>query len=152
VTTGGVETYSIIKGGINKDKVNNAWYYINMKIHSISIRIQDVITSDNVPVVAGFTDIYLDNNEIMLDDEGNQKLTEEGLPQKKFEKVSATWLLSQNVILKREIQKMVITAITQYDIEQRKAKGEELNFDTEMGLGISKPKRGANVTKAKKRK
>lgn len=123
-----------------------------MKIHSIKILIQDVVTSDKVPVVAGFTDIYLDNDETMLDDEGNPKLTEDGLPQKKFEKISATWLLSQNVVLKREIQKMVITAITQYDIEQRKAKGEKLEIPDDMGLGIARPKRGKNVTKPKKRK
>lgn len=112
-----------------------------MKIHSIRFTIQDVMTAENVPVVAGFTDIFLDNDEIMLDDEGNPKLTDEGLPQKKFEKVSATWLLSQNVVLKKEIQRMAITAITLHDIEQRKAKGEKLDLPEDMGLGISKPKK-----------
>jgi hypothetical protein len=115
------------------------------------------MTEDNVPVVAGFTDIFLDNNEIMLDDEGNPKLTDEGLPQKKYEKISATWLLSNNAILKKEIQKMVITTITQYDIDQRKAKGEPLPLADEMGLGMNMPtsKRKVdktNYTKAKKRK
>ena len=109
------------------------------------------MTAENIPVVAGFTDIFLDHSEVILDDEGNPKLTDEGLPQQKFEKISATWLLSQNVILKREIQKMVITAITQHDVEQKKAKGEALPFTEDMGLGITKPK-GKNVTKAKKRK
>ena len=122
-----------------------------MKIHSIRITIQDVETTDKIPVVAGFTDVFIDNDEVMLDDEGNVKLDDENLPQKKYEKISSTWLLSQNVVFKREIQKMVITMITQHDIEQRKAKGEELNLPDEMGLGMTK-KRGKNITKAKKRK
>lgn len=110
------------------------------------------MTAENVPVVAGFTDIFLDNDEIMLDDEGNPKLTDEGLPQKKFEKVSATWLLSQNVVLKKEIQRMAITAITLHDIEQRKAKGEKLDLPEDMGLGIFKPKKkGLPKMRAKKK-
>lgn len=128
-------------------------YNINMKIHSIRITIQDVETSDKIPVVAGFTDVFLDNDEVMLDDDGNVKLDDDNLPQKKFEKISSTWLMSQNVVLKREIQKMVITMITQHDIEQRKAKGEPLPLEDEIGLGMKKPKRkGLPVTKAKKRK
>lgn len=124
-----------------------------MKIHSIRITIQDVMTAENIPVVAGFTDIFLDNDEIILDDEGNPKLTDEGLPQKKFEKISATWLLSQNVVLKKEIQKMVITTLTQFDIDRRKEKGEALNLPDDMGLGIMKPKKkGPNVMKIKRRK
>jgi hypothetical protein len=109
------------------------------------------MTKENVPVVAGFTDIFLDHNEIMLDDDGNTKLDEDGLPQKKYEKLSATWLLSQNVVLKREIQKMVVTAITQHDIEQRKAKGEPLPFTDDIGLGLSKPK-VKRVSKTRKKK
>lgn len=111
-----------------------------MKVHSIRITIQDVQTAENVPVVAGFTDIFLDHGEIMLDDEGNVKLDEDNLPQKKYEKITATWLLSQNVVLKREIQKMVIQAITIHDIEQRKASGKPLDIGEDYGLGITKPK------------
>ena len=122
-----------------------------MKIQSIRITIQDVLTSENTPVVAGFTDVFLDHDEIMLDDEGQPKLTDEGLPQKKFEKISSTWLLSHNPVFKKEIQKMVITMITQFDIDQKKAKGQPLPFTADMGLGITKPKRGKNVTKVKKR-
>lgn len=124
-----------------------------MKIHSIRITIQDVETTEGIPVVAGFTDIFIDNGEIMLDDEGKTKLADDGLPHKKFEKISTTWLLNNNVVFKREIQKMAIEAITQFDIEQRKEKGEELNFGDTYGLGMDKKKKkGANVTKAKKRK
>lgn len=124
-----------------------------MKIHSIRFTIQDVETTDKVKVVAGFTDVFLDNGEVMLDDENQPKLDENGLPQPKYEKISSTWLLSNNVILKKEIQKMVITMITQHDIDQRKSKGEPLPLPEDMGLGMSKPKKkGANVTKAKKRK
>lgn len=122
-----------------------------MKIHSIRITIQDVQTTENVPVVAGFTDIFLDHGETMVDDEGQVKLDEDGLPQKKFEKISATWLLSHNVLLKREIQKMVIETITQHDIEQRKTTGEDLNIGDDYGLGIVKPKK-KGLPKPKKKK
>lgn len=122
-----------------------------MKVHSIRITIQDVPTAENVPVVAGFTDIFLDHGEFMVDDEGNTKLTEDGEPQKKFEKITATWLLSQNVVIKREIQKMVITAITQHDIKQREETGESLNIGEDYGLGISKPKvKRVSKTRTKK--
>lgn len=124
-----------------------------MKIQSIRFTIQDVETTDGVAVVAGFTDVFLDHGQVMLDDEGNVKLTEEGLPQNKYEKISSTWLLSNNIVFKREIQKMVVTMITQYDIEQRKAKGEPLPLMDDMGLGMTKPKtRGPKTTVSKKRK
>lgn len=122
-----------------------------MKVHSIRITIQDVQTKEKIPVVAGFTDIFLDHNEVMLEDDGSVKLDEDNLPQKKYEKITATWLLSQNVVLKREIQKMVITAITQHDIEQRKKTGESLNMGEDYGLGISKPKvKRVSKTRTKK--
>lgn len=127
-------------------------YSLPMKIQSIRITIQDVETTDNIKVVAGFTDVFLDHGEIMLDDENNPKLTEDGLPQPKYEKISATWLMSNNVAFKREIQKMVITMITQHDIDKRKENGETIALPDDLGLGMSKPKKGKNVTKAKKRK
>lgn len=123
-----------------------------MKIQSIRITIQDVETDDKVKVVAGFTDVFLDHGEVMLDDDNNPKLTKDGLPQPKYEKISATWLMSNNVTFKKEIQKMVITMITQHDIEQKKKTGDTIALPDDLGLGMMKSKRGKNVTKAKKRK
>ena len=124
-------------------------YNLGMKIHSIKITIQDVLTTENTPVVAGFTDIFLDHGQVMIDEEGQPLLTEDGLSQPKFEKISATWLLSQNKVLKAEIQKMAIETITLHDLEQQKKTGKPLDFSVEFGLGIKKAK-GLNVKVKKK--
>jgi hypothetical protein len=63
--------------------------------------------------------------------------------------------MSNNVLFKKEIQKMVITMITQHDIDKRKETGEKSTLPDDMGLGMLKPKRSTkatNVTKPKKRK
>ena len=124
-----------------------------MQIHSIRLTIQDVVTSDNVPVVALLGAVYIDDGKKMVDDEGNTKLDEDGNAIPDYEKINFTSLLSQNPTFKKEIQKMAIEAITLHNLEQAKKDGKELEFLQDYGLGLEKPKpRGSRSTPAKKRK
>ena len=115
-----------------------------MKIHSVRITIQDVYTSDDVPVVAGFTDIFIDQGEKMVSEDGEE--------QPKYKKLSSTFLLGKNPKFKQEIQKMVIETITLHDLEEKKKNGEELSLPDDLGLGLVKKKSKGKVRHTKSKK
>lgn len=121
-----------------------------MKINSLKLTIQDVETADGKPIAAIMGTVFIEDGTFKKDINDQLVLDQEGMPIPFYETINFTTALSSAPSLKKDIQALIIEALTLKNLEIAKENGTLSHFvQTITG---EKPKKGSRSTKPKRKK
>lgn len=124
-----------------------------MKIHSLTLIIQDFIDKDTKKPYAGvYGKLTLNTEEQAQNEDGTLKFDEEKDPVYMMEDIPFGFNMDKSSLFRSEIQAMMIEALTLKNLEIAKENGQVSHFVQKMKSLLPKSRRGARTTAPKKRK
>lgn len=118
-----------------------------MKIHSITLTVQDGETSDNhkIAIVAGT--LFVDNDKIHEHEDGTPDTDKKGEEVKDLEKINFVTSLDENPELMKVIQALAIEALTLKNLKIAEKNGTLSHFIE--SVGVEEKKSGTKPSKQK---